>query len=124
MLRRIQSFSGLALGLVALGLAWHTASAESPSPEKKALPEAKPAAIAETDKSLGQAYIANQVLRLEMALPAKISLFNSRGQLLYSGEGRTGLELIPLRRIEFGFLFLTLRQGQVEQSFRLLHNGK
>ncbi len=73
---------------------------------------------------LGEASVANQVLRVVLHSPAQLSLFNARGQLLYRAEGRKGLEIVPLKSVEFGFLYLTLRQGQVEQSFRLLYNGK
>lgn len=96
------------------------------SVKAEGLPTKSPASeISPTASSgLGEASVANQVLRVVLHSPAQLSLFNARGQLLYRAEGRKGLEIVPLKSVDFGFLYLTLRQGQVEQSFRLLYNGK
>jgi uncharacterized protein YfaP (DUF2135 family) len=74
--------------------------------------------------SLGEAAISNQVLRIVLNGQAQISLYNARGQLLYQAEGRSGVEWLPLKSVDLGFIYLTLRQGKTEQSFRLLHSGK
>jgi len=101
---------------MALGLAYQTVSAESPKVSEPS--------VLSAGKDLGQAMVVNQVLRVVLNAPAQILLFNSRGQSLYQAEAGKGQELIPLKSIDFGFLFVTLRQGKHEQSFRLLHDGK
>jgi hypothetical protein len=115
MTSRRPSLSWLSLGLLAAALSWQTAQAETP--------KEKPTQQGAT-QHLGEAAISNQVLRIVLSSSAHISLFNARGQLLYQMDGQRGVESLPLKSIDFGFLYLTLRHGQVEQSFRLLHNGK
>jgi photosystem II stability/assembly factor-like uncharacterized protein len=111
----LAAFSVLAFSVTAV-----SAQAEKPSaPNSGAKPQT---AIAV--QSLGEAAISNQVLRIVLRSSAQISLYNARGQMLYQGESQRGVATLPLKSIDFGFLFLTLRQGQVEQTLRLLHNGK
>lgn len=100
-------------------------SAVSAQAEKTAAPKsgAKPQTTIAA-QSLGEAAISNQVLRIVLRSSAQISLYNARGQMLYQGESQRGVATLPLKSIDLGFLFLTLRQGQVEQTLRLLHNGK
>jgi hypothetical protein len=115
--------SWMSAGLLGLALSVSGVWADQPAAKTPAT-HAKPIAASLAANDLGEAVLANQVLRVVLRTPATLSLFNSRGQLLYSAQGRKGLEIIPLKSIDFGFLYLTLRQGQVEQTFRLLHDGK
>ena len=73
---------------------------------------------------LAEATIQNQTLHIGLRQGGMVLLYNSRGQLIYRMEAHRGLESIPLKGIDFGFLFLTVRQGKLETTLRLLHNGK
>jgi hypothetical protein len=123
MFKSIKTPSWISTGLLGLALSVSGVWADAPA-TKTPTPYSKPLAATLAAHDLGEAVLANQVLRVVLHTPVTLSLFNSRGQLLYSAQGRKGLEIIPLKSIDFGFLYLTLRQGPVEQTFRLLHDGK
>lgn len=117
----------IACGLKSLAFAAASALVWSLPPahaDQPVAPQGNKAEASQATQSLGEAAISNQVLRIVLRSQAQISLYNARGQMLYQGESQRGVATLPLKSIDFGFLFLTLRQGHAEQTVRLLHNGK
>lgn len=81
----------------------------------------KAAAVAE---SLGEAFIAQSSLRIYLSRPASISLHDARGQTLFQLESNRPAEVLPLAGLPTGFLYLTLRSGQIELTKKLVYTGK
>lgn len=95
------------------------AAVPAPKPEAKA-----PAAKKESKPALGDGFIVQNALRVYLGRPAVISLHNARGQLLYHAESSRPMELVPLTGVNAGFLYLTLRAGQLELTKKLVYSGK
>ena len=93
-----------------------------------ARPEAKPVEKAKSAKSprasLGDAFIAQNAVRVYLGRPMTISLHNARGQLLYHLESSRPMEVLPLNGVNTGFLYVTLRAGQLELTKKLVYSGK
>lgn len=73
---------------------------------------------------LGDAFITQNTLRIYLDVAASISVFNTRGQLVYHLDSEKKLVLVPLQGIPTGFLYLTLRSGQNELTKKLVYSGK
>lgn len=73
---------------------------------------------------LGEAFIAQDVLRIFLNRPASISLYNARGQQVFHLDSRSPVEFVPLFGMNTGFLYLTVRSGQSELTKKLVYTGK
>jgi hypothetical protein len=137
----------VALALAAVSLSW--AGPGNPTPVSKPVPlavfgpkapKAKPATapapakaspggnlqgtVAPAQPILGDAFIAQNLLRIYLNRPAAVSVFNSRGQQIFHMESQRALETVPLQGITTGFVYLTVRAGQVELTKKLVYTGK
>jgi hypothetical protein len=129
-------FTGvLALGMVIAPWAASGNGASSKSLKAKPLLQVAPVNPASTPKpkapakesakaSLGDAFIAQNTLRIYLDRPVSISVFNARGQLVFHQESQRQMEVVPLQGMPTGFLYLTLRAGQNELTKKLLYTGK
>lgn len=97
---------------------------KAPAPRKAKAKKEKPATAAETQVVLGDGFIVQNSLRVYLGRPAAISLYNARGQLLYHAESSRPMETVPLNGVNAGFLYLTLRAGQLELTKKLVYSGK
>lgn len=110
------------LSLPSIALAKSAAKAK-PSPANAA--QTQPPVAKEVPKvSLGDGFISQNTLRIYLDIPATISVFNTRGQLVYHLESQQKMVLVPLQGIPTGFLYLTLRSGQNELTKKLVYTGK
>lgn len=75
-------------------------------------------------ESLGDAFIAQNSLRIYLSRPATISLYDARGQTLFHLESTRPTEALPLAGLPTGFLYLTLRAGPIELTKKLVYTGK
>lgn len=73
---------------------------------------------------LGEAFIAQDVLRVFLNRPASISLYNARGQQVFHLDSQSPMESIPLFGMNTGFLYLTVRSGPAELTKKLVYTGK
>ena len=92
-------------------------------PAQASEPAEKPKAAAPVE-TLGEAFIAQSSLRIYLSRPAIISLHDARGQTLFQLETSRPTEVLPLAGLPTGFLYLTLRSGQVELTKKLVYTGK
>ena len=69
---------------------------------------------AESRDALGDAFIFQNTLRIYLSRPAAVTVYNARGQLLHHVETSSSLEVLPLSSVNTGFLYLTIRAGQLE----------
>lgn len=109
--------TGLRMAVVAGFLYFGSPSAHASEPPEK------PKAAAATE-SLGEAFIAQSSLRIYLNRPAVISLHDARGQTLFHLETSRPTEVLPLAGLPTGFLYLTLRSGQIELTKKLVYTGK
>ena len=110
------------LGLPSITLAKSAAKAK-PSPANASQTQAP--VVKEVPKvSLGDGFISQNTLRIYLDAPAAISVFNTRGQLVYHLDSQQKMVLVPLQGIPTGFLYLTLRSGQNELTKKLVYTGK
>lgn len=79
---------------------------------------------AEARDALGDAFIFQNTLRIYLSRPAAITVYNARGQLLHHVESSSSLEVLPLSSVNTGFLYLTIRAGQLELTKKLVYSGK
>jgi hypothetical protein len=79
---------------------------------------------AETRDVLGDAFIFQNTLRIYLSRPATVTVYNARGQLLHHIESSSPLEVLPLSSVNTGFLYLTIRAGQLELTKKLVYSGK
>jgi hypothetical protein len=86
--------------------------------------EAKPIVKDSSKQGLGDAFIAQNTLRVYLERPVSISVFNVRGQLVFRQDSERALEIIPLSGMPTGFLYLTLRSGNNELTKKLVYTGK
>jgi hypothetical protein len=89
-----------------------------------AAPTEKEASKEKAKPALGDAFIAQNTLRIYLDKPASISVFNARGQLVFRQDSQRQMEALPLQGMPTGFLYLTLRAGQTELTKKLLYTGK
>lgn len=115
------AMTGLRMAGVAGFLLLGAASAHATDAPDKSKAPAKPALTAE---SLGDAFITQNSLRIYLSRPAAISLHNARGQTLFQLESARPTEVLPLAGLPTGFLYLTLRSGQLELTKKLVYSGK
>jgi hypothetical protein len=73
---------------------------------------------------LGEAFVAQNVLFVRLNHPASITLFNARGELLLHTDSARNSEAFPLAGVNAGFLYVTLRSGNVELTQKLVYTGK
>lgn len=99
------------------------AKAEAPGKPAKGK-AAKPKPPVDARETLGDAFIAQSSLRVWLGRPAVISLHNARGQLLFHLESARPMEVLPLAGINAGYLYLTLRAGNLEMTKKLVYAGK
>ncbi len=92
--------------------------------EAKGAPGSLPASKVEKSAALGEAIILQNTLRISLNQPTSISLYNSRGQLVFQKDTQAQIEDIPLQGMLSGFLYLTLRSGSLEVSRKFLYTGK
>ena len=93
--------------------------------EAKAKPsEKKPAARPRVHEPLGEGRISQDVLAISLRRPASIALHNARGQLVFHLDSFRAVEILPLKGLSTGFLYLTLRAGKVEFTQKLVYTGK
>jgi len=78
----------------------------------------------ETIPALGDAFIAQNELRIFLNRPAAISVFNARGQMVFHLDSHRAWESVPLSGVTTGFLYLTVREGQVESTKKFVYTGK
>lgn len=105
-------------------LASASASAASPGNTQGTLaPKAAPVAGA-AKTALADAFIAQSVLRVYLDRPAAVSVYNSRGQLVFQVDSRRAMEAVPLQGISTGFIYLTVRTAQGELTKKLVNTGK
>jgi hypothetical protein len=83
--------------------------------------KSKPAIRQET---LGEAFITQNTLQVYLDRPVSVSLYNARGQLLYHFDSFRPLETLPLKGVNAGFLYITLRAGLLETTQKLVYTGK
>lgn len=101
-----------------------SASASQPGNTQGAsAPPSTPAAAA-VKTALADAFIAQSVLRIYLERPAAVSVFNSRGQLMFHVDSRRELETMPLQGISTGFIYLVVRTAQGELTRKLVYTGK
>lgn len=105
------------------------ASSAAPAPESKGTlapkgKAAKPKPPVEARETLGDAFIAQSSLRVWLGRPAVLSLHNARGQLLFHLESARPMEVLPLAGINAGYLYLTLRAGNLEVTKKLVYAGR
>lgn len=74
--------------------------------------------------NLGDAFIFQNTLQVLLNRPMSISLYNAQGQLVYHQESQRKAETIPLQGTQAGFLYLTLRSGNLELTKKLLYTGR
>jgi hypothetical protein len=87
---------------------------------KSVKPKARPAAKVE----LGEGSVVQNELFVRLNRPVSISLFNTRGELLFHMDSFRVSESFPLAGVNAGFLYLTLRAGSVETTQKLVYTGK
>lgn len=112
------------------------ARAESPAPSPSIAPppaaesvpgnpHVTPQAERPSAKSaLSDAFIAQGLLRIYLDRPASVTVYNSRGQQVFHLESERALESVPLHGLSTGFLYLTVRAGNVETTKKLVYTGK
>lgn len=99
------------------------AASKSQATPSKPTPRA-PAKKAPSQPTIGDGLVVQNTLRVYLSRPAIIIVHNARGQLLFHLETTRPVETLPLSGINSGFLYLTLRAGQLETSKKLLYSGK
>ena len=75
-------------------------------------------------EKLGEAHITLDAMEIRLKRPATISLHNAKGELLFQLDSFRETETLPLRGVDSGFLYLTLRAGKVEFTQKLVYTGK
>jgi hypothetical protein len=109
------------LGLPSITLAKSAAKAK-PSPANASQTQAPVKDVPKV--TLGDGFISQNTLRIYLDAPVAISVFNTRGQLVYHLDSQQKMVLVPLQGIPTGFLYLTLRSGQNELTKKLVYTGK
>ncbi len=70
-----------------------------------------------------EASVMQNAVRVYSSRPATLSLYNASGQLLYRGDQQKPIQMISLQGVNPGFLYLSVRDGQMETVRKLVFTG-